>query len=213
MFEEYTAPSKNFKDYHSLINGVLRKYSINISIEEIEQRWSEPHRYYHNLDHLVDLLININVHYQSFVTDVVGKTYDILILAAVFHDIVYYPKENNNEIKSSLFFESISKNLNKDTPLRRIIIKEVSDIIMATATHAPQNYLQHVFCDIDMEVIHRPYKGLLKWEEGIYNEYSFAEKYKEGRLAFLNSLIKKEDLNPFTIDRLEKLIRYVEEKY
>ena len=62
-----------------------------------------------------------------------------------------------------------------------------------------------------MKIVEKDFNHLLEWEEGIYNEYKFyGNKYKEGRLQFLESLLDKYNHNA---SNLLKLINWVKENY
>ena len=63
-----------------------------------------------------------------------------------------------------------------------------------------------------MNVIERDFESLLKWEDGIFNEYkSYGnEAYKMGRLSFLESLLDK---YPQNTENLLKLIDWVKNNY
>ena len=133
------------------------------------------------------------------------KSYEKLVLANLFHDIIYNPIYNDNEKRSADFFLSLclEKN-NKD-------ILDIKQIILDTATHKATTKLSETFNKYDMNIIERDYESLLKWENGIAFEYSiFGDRYKSGRLAFLESLMDKYTLNS---DNLLKLIDYVKNNY
>jgi predicted metal-dependent HD superfamily phosphohydrolase len=68
---------------------------------------------------------------------------------------------------------------------------------------------------MDMAIIRSDYDKLLKWEDGIYKEYSFAgnDKYKQGRIQFLETLIEEEELHPYQVENLKKLIEHVKTVY
>ena len=64
-----------------------------------------------------------------------------------------------------------------------------------------------------MSIIEKNYEELLKWEEGISSEfipYYGEEKYKQGRLQFLESFLDKYNHNA---GNLLKLINYVKKSY
>lgn len=63
-----------------------------------------------------------------------------------------------------------------------------------------------------MSVVERDFEGLLKWEDGVWNEYKSygPELYKQGRLQFLESLV---DDYPNNRENLLKLIEWVKNNY
>lgn len=56
----------------------------NSDVDDIFKKWSEPHRYYHGLDHLTEIIDRIikNDEWND----------DKLFLLAVFHDVIYNPR-------------------------------------------------------------------------------------------------------------------------
>jgi predicted metal-dependent HD superfamily phosphohydrolase len=72
---------KNFKD---LTIQVLSKYCSDIIINDIFDRLNEPHRFYHNWDN--------HIEYMFKIAEKLGiELADDLILAIIFHDIIYDP--------------------------------------------------------------------------------------------------------------------------
>lgn len=184
------------------IQGLLNKWKIKIDANVLLSMWNESHRHYHNLNHLTSLLEDIDNEYKNKVSE---KEYEKLNIVALFHDIIYDPKRNDNEEKSADFFLSacVEKN-NKD-------ITEIKDAILDTKTHQSSNQLSEKFNNLDMKIVEKDFNQLLEWEEGIYNEYKFhGDKYKEGRIQFLESLLDKYNHNA---SNLLKLISWVKENY
>jgi len=204
------------------MQNILDKYKIKIDLNTILSIWNEGDRHYHNLNHLNKLLEDIN---NSNLSEI--ET-DILIIVALFHDIVYDVKNRNNEEKSSEFFLNCCGD--KSNPY----IKIISQIILDTKTHSisdeflnkdisdknlsNKNFkdlyskMSKLFCGLDMSICESSYDELLEWEEGIYDEYKvFGNQiYKEHRLKFLESLLDKYVDNT---DNLLKLIDYVKSNY
>jgi predicted metal-dependent HD superfamily phosphohydrolase len=182
---------------------LLEKYNIKANINMLLEMWNEPHRGYHNLDHLVDLN---NMITNDFVSGKLNeKTTEKLLLTALFHDIIYNPQNTDNELQSAKFFESLCNDKNN------IHIKDIKQAIIDTQFHIGENYLSQLFNKYDMNIVEKNYESLLEWEKGIHKEYSFTgEAYKEGRLNFLESLVEKYPLNS---GNLTKLVEYVKSTY
>lgn len=180
---------------------LLEKWKIKADINLLLSMWNESQRFYHNLDHLNKLLDDINEKYGHLSSE---KELDKLKLTALFHDIVYDPQSKTNEEDSAEFFVSLcGDKSDKD-------IQDIKQAILDTKTHESTSGLSEKFNKLDMSVVEGDYDDLIKWEQGIKNEYSFVgpEAYKEGRLAFLESLLDKYNNNA---GNLLKLIEYVKE--
>lgn len=184
------------------LQGLLKKYKINIDINMVLDMWNESHRYYHDLSHLTDLINKINETYSH--GEFSEKFRDKLILTAIFHDVVYEPTQDNNEEKSSEFFLNLCSDKNSD-------IMEINEAILNTKSHQSSNPLSESFNKFDMNIVERDFDSLLNWEEGIFEEYKFAgDNYKIKRLQFLESLLDK---YPRNSENLLKLINYVKNTY
>ena len=133
----------------------------------ILSRYDEPHRHYHNWDHIEDLLRQCSKNIA-----------DNLFLAIIFHDIIYDPLSKTNELDSADYFFGFMKD------------KEVYDAIMATATHKPTNELGCKLCSIDLRIIHSHLKQFMDFEHKIFKEYQFVDykQYVEARVEILHDL-------------------------
>jgi predicted metal-dependent HD superfamily phosphohydrolase len=175
---------------------ILNKYNIKCDINLILSMWNEPHRFYHSLSHLNDLISQINNDKDKY-SEI---EYDKLILTALFHDIIYNPGSSSNEEESADMFESCCINFNSD-------LKDVKNMILDTKTHIPTTKLSEIFIKYDMDIVNRNFDELLEWEDGIYNENKhFDEIYKEKRIEFLESLL---DTYYDNSENLLKLIEFV----
>ena len=175
--------------------GIKADYNLLLSI------WNESHRFYHTQNHLLYLIEKIN----NKKSELTQTQYEKLILCAVFHDIVYEPKNNDNEEKSADFFMDCCSD--KKNPH----LLEVKQMILDTKTHESDNYLSVIFNEIDMSVVQSDFERLVEWETGISKEFIPVwgeSQYKSGRLAFLESLLDK---YPSNSENLLKLIDFVKQ--
>ena len=165
----------------SEIKDILQRYKIKYTWYEITKDWSQTHRFYHTLEHLMDLLDQIERQYP-----IPSKERDKLIITALFHDIIYNPARDDNERKSAKFFLNHCEDVNDD-------IEDIYDMILATKTHESNDELSKIFNDMDMDIVTRDFDSLLIWEEEIREEFNIYtdEEYKTGRISFLNSVLKK----------------------
>lgn len=180
------------------LQELLNKWNIKCDVNTLLSMWNESHRAYHTLNHLNDLIDQINEN-KSYFSE---KDYEKLVITSLFHDCIYDPTKSNNEEMSAEFFENccIDKS-NKD-------IQEIKQMIIDTKTHQPTTKLSEAFSKYDMSIVERDFNQLLEWEKGISQEFSVypKEQYKEGRLKFLESLL---DNYPNNTENLLKLIGYV----
>jgi len=180
---------------------ILDKWGIKVDYNLLLTMWNESQRSYHTQNHLLDLIDQIN----EYKDNLSQKEYDKLVLCALFHDIVYDPKKQNNEEMSADFF------INSCTDKNNPDILEVKQMILDTKNHIPNTPLSEIFNSFDMKIVERDYDKLLEWEQGIYNEFaSYGDLYKKGRIAFLEKMLDK---YPHNTHNLLKLIDYVKSNY
>jgi predicted metal-dependent HD superfamily phosphohydrolase len=179
---------------------LLDKWKIKLDYNTLLSMWNESHRHYHNQNHLLDLINQINEKKNSFDSQ---SDYEKMVLCALFHDCVYDPMRSDNEEKSAEFFENCCQEKNTDT-------QEIKQMILDTKTHESSTRLSEEFNQLDMNIVERDFDELLEWENGIEFEYkAYGEMYKMGRLQFLESLLDK---YPHNTENLLKLISVVKNK-
>ncbi|MDQ1641859.1 MAG: hypothetical protein QOJ90_1210 [Actinomycetota bacterium] len=134
---------------------------------ELLGRYAEPHRHYHGLAHLDDVLRNID-ELASEAHDV-----DVVRMAAWFHDAVYAPTSSDNEERSARLAEGMLSTLRVVDP----VAADVARLVRLTATHAPDAGDRDgaVLCDADL--------AILASDEGGYSTYVRAVRAEYGHLG------------------------------
>jgi predicted metal-dependent HD superfamily phosphohydrolase len=183
------------------LQELLNKWNIKCDVNTLLSMWNESHRAYHTLNHLNDVIDQINESKSKYS----DKEYEKLMLTALFHDCVYDPMRSDNEEKSADFFmECCSDKSNSD-------VLEVRQMILDTKTHEATTNLSESFNHYDMSIVERDFDQLLEWENGIHEEFkAYGEAYKEGRLKFLESILDK---YPHNTENLLKLVEWVKTNY
>lgn len=178
------------------MDALFRRWNITLRPHTIQRMWNAPGRFYHSETHLDDLLRQIDTHRAR----ISATDRDKLMLAAIFHDIIYDPAATDNEERSAQFLLAHCGAHD---------IGEVVQIIRDTATHTPSTPLSRIFNDMDMDIMNRPWPELLAWEDGIYLEYapSVGSTYKQKRLDFLRAYTTQSHPNR---ENLMRLMRYVD---
>jgi pantetheine-phosphate adenylyltransferase len=170
----------------------------NETFELIVNAYSEPQRYYHTLEHLVELCEKaemINVH-----------TDPVLMTAIFFHDIVYDPTKNNNEELSVKLWEKLANGVRPE------LKNKVSNYIIATKTHqnSEQDTLLDIFLDLDLSILGSDSRRFDRYEEEIRWEYAFVpeEIYAKERARIMSSFVgrnfRNDKLNELFLDNYKK---------
>lgn len=172
---------------------ILRKYGCSDEdILDLQNRWNEPHRVYHNQDHLLEILDLIEqsnkIHHKNMdplemEKDI--KEYESLILCAFFHDAVYDPKSKTNEEDSHVLFKKMCRKEN-DSPEKKLIVYEVERMILDTKDHTkePHSEISAKFLKFDLNgLINGSLSRMIQDEKKLFREFGFVDYsiYKKSR--------------------------------
>ena len=148
---------------------------------EVFKKWNEPWRFYHGEKHLLTFLRAIRK-----IENITAETADNMVIAAIFHDVVYLPWGEDNERKSLDVMERFC------TKLSNSQLDQVSRLIMVTAQRempVDDEVLKLFWC-IDNDILLQPkIDKLMEYEKQIRKEFQFVDYaiYKQKRLEFLQN--------------------------
>ena len=171
--------------------------------DQIVTAYSEQHRHYHTLEHVLALLREIDGVEDQFSEPERAR------LAAWFHDIVYNTRGSSNERDSADIARRELTKMGADAGL----IDRVSDLIVATADHqgGGSDPDDNLFLDIDFSILGAEPADYDRYAEAIRREYSWAPGplYRQGRRKFLKSAAAQARtfLTDFYEDRLGEQAR------
>lgn len=144
----------------------------NVWFERLFLVYTESSRHYHTPVHLKEMLEYIQA------LDEIGLlvspwSVTILRLATFFHDVVYDPQSETNEVASAALFEEFCHEISLDESLRT----SVKDLILATEKHkviedsSVEIWLQQYFLDMDMAVLGKQSSAYMAYAGLIRKEY------------------------------------------
>ena len=191
----------------SILNNISNEKKL---IEELyiklENIYMVENRFYHSLDHINSIISDLDSKWESYTMDgLLGKTYSemeldkdsiyrCLFLATWFHDAVYTPGLNSNEIDSADLADSELQKLN--FPEKQI--KIICELILSTISHRPilDNGICKIFLDLDLAILGKDSEIYDKYCKNIRKEYSFVEQkdYSEKRIEILSNFLKRDKL-------------------
>lgn len=152
---------------------------IEESYQMINASYIEPHRRYHNLQH-IDTMIYLLQKYANHITDV-----DTVAFAIFFHDIVYDVKQSDNEELSALAARAFLQRTS--FPAERTA--QVMAFIRATKTHlnTSNNTDLDYFLDFDLSILGTEPREYFTYAQQIRYEYSMYSdtQFKPGRKKVL----------------------------
>lgn len=186
-----------------IVYDILSKYKIGNPDFDFEENYGEKHRFYHTLEHIYSMIENIKT-FPGIVKN--SREYDILVIAIVFHDIIYNViSGSKNEEDSANYFlkHSIDSTLEDNEKV------QIVEAILDTKHQAqPLNKLGTILCKLDLQNLrYGSIQQVLSDEYKIFKEYQrFDYKdYKKGRLEFFDMFSK---LHP-NLDNIKILTEYV----
>lgn len=145
---------------------------------EIESRYSEVHRHYHNNSHL-EALHSLLLEIKNSAAD-----WDCILFTMFYHDVVYDVSKNDNEEQSAELAEKRLRSVS--FPEERI--SRCKTQILATKGHSQSSDNDtNLFTDADLSVLGREWKIYEEYYKNIRMEYSIYSdsQYKEGRAKVL----------------------------
>lgn len=160
---------------------------INILWKEIETKYTEKGRHYHNLFHLENMFSELDA-VKSNISD-----FSTVSFSVFYHDIIYNSSSKSNEEKSALKAEERLAELGLQQNDRAI----VSNQILGTKHHQKSedkdtNYL----LDADLSILGKDFDTYLAYTKMIRKEYSIYPDllYKPGRKKVLHHFLELENI-------------------
>ncbi|MEM9539266.1 MAG: hypothetical protein AAGA60_07100 [Cyanobacteria bacterium P01_E01_bin.42] len=143
--------------------------------------YGESHRYYHGLRHLEECLSLCDCH--SFNSPEVEA-------ALWFHDVIYNPREANNEEKSADYARQVLE----EVGIGKKQQKAIANCILATRHDIPpDNLLAATVISIDLAILGSDSERYREYSQAIRLEYNWLSdrQFNEGRDRVLRSLLQR----------------------
>jgi predicted metal-dependent HD superfamily phosphohydrolase len=159
------------------------------AFDTLVEAYSEPHRHYHTLEHVGEVLRVVGrLSAGLSLADV-----SALQLAVWYHDAVYDPKAKDNEQRSADFAEMQLLPLINNGTIR----KRVMTLVESTAHFDPRNYSGSDFDtlhDADLAILGASEVRYARYAADIRKEYAWVPEadYRAGRRKVLESFLGRE---------------------
>ncbi len=157
-------------------------------------RTSQPHRRYHTFTHIEHCLGELNCAWDYAVH------LEELRWALIFHDAVYDPRRDDNEVRSADWACRVMDELCRPEDEKA----RVRGLILATAhTSEPRSADEALLLDIDLSILGADEAGFDEYDRSIRAEYGFISgpRYREARAEILTSFMRRERLFHTTLYR------------
>lgn len=175
-----------FPRFEGLVKNIAYWESIDsVLYKPLVKKYDEEGRSFHDLTHINDCLDEFD-EIKGFLKNPLEVE-----LAIWYHDVIYNFLKKDNEEKSAEFFKKSFSNLFGYMPL----LKNVSELILTTKDHIPsKNPDSGYLVDIDFYSLGVPFEVFVENTNKIRKEYKYFSDadFKKGRIAFLESVLKKD---------------------
>jgi predicted metal-dependent HD superfamily phosphohydrolase/GNAT superfamily N-acetyltransferase len=169
----------------SLWRGITSEGSADEVYHELLSRYSEPHRHYHNLNHIGECLAEFDSAGQ------LASDPSAVELAIWFHDAVYDTHAADNEERSAKLATERIARLGGSVEL----CQSAAALILATKTHDPVLHPDApLLIDVDLSVLGRPPEQFQEYEAQIRREYEWvpAGVFSAKRAEILERFLARE---------------------
>lgn len=149
---------------------------------EIEKNYSEEGRFYHTLNHLENLLLQL-LEIKELIED-----WDMLLFSLYYHDIIYDPQKSDNEEISA----ELAAIRMKHVGILDGKTEKCRQQILATKTHTYSTDLDtNYFTDADLSVLGQSWETYKNYYQNIRKEYAIYPDtlYNPGRIKVLEHFL------------------------
>jgi len=151
---------------------------------EIARRYDEPHRHYHNAQHINDCLAEFSA-IKRDAPFPVG-----LELAIWLHDVIYDPHRSDNEDQSVQF----AIRLLNDAQVDELFQQRTASLISDTKhNRQPTDKASELMIDIDLTILGQTPERFWEYEKQIRAEYAFVPEktFREKRAEILERFLSR----------------------
>jgi len=164
--------------------------------------YSEPHRHYHNLQHIADCL-------NEFDSARELARQPLAVESAIwFHDAIYNTRASDNEEKSA----ELAKRRLSEAGRSNELSDAVAALVMATKSHDPSLHPDApLMIDIDLSILGQPEQRFWEYETQIRGEYDWVPEaiFATKRAEILERFLARERIysTKHFVDRYEQQAR------
>jgi predicted metal-dependent HD superfamily phosphohydrolase len=153
----------------------------------VAEAWSETHRAYHGVSHLVDCLAQLDA------APAEGADRRIVEAGLWYHDLVYDPRATGNETRSAA---RASQDL-RAAGVPAATAAEVARLVLLTRHTAPAaDPAGRLVCDVDLSILGRDPDEFMEFERRIQAEYAWVPEstFRAVRADILDGFLRRKPL-------------------
>jgi predicted metal-dependent HD superfamily phosphohydrolase len=157
-------------------------------LEETVRAYGEPHRHYHTIDHIAELLALLDRHCAG------AADHDALTLAILFHDIVYDPTRQDNEQASAAWAAARLDGLGFPGDLRAKVARHIAATRHDRRIDATGEPDLALLLDLDLSILAASPGDYGAYAQAVRREYAFVPDrlYRPARRRVLEGFLQRE---------------------
>jgi predicted metal-dependent HD superfamily phosphohydrolase len=161
---------KEFKKI--IVSQVKDKKTADSLWAEAERLYTGPTRFYHNLEHISNFYEQLKKCKKQI------ADWNALVIAAVYHDIIYGSEDRRDEERSAEL--AVQRLTTAGFPAD--FVKKVETLILATKAHAlSEDNDTNLFNDADMSIVGLDREYYKRYVGNVRKEYSNSPNFDAGR--------------------------------
>jgi len=171
--------------------AIVNLYNNNVDAEvlwaEINTTYSHKKRYYHNLQHLENMYVEL-LACKNLIAD-----WDTVVLSLVYHDIVYKATAKDNEEKSADIAVKRLTEINYPKEKTQLCKQQ----ILATKSHELSNDNDtNLFTDADLAILGSDWESYVLYSKQVRKEYAIYPGflYNPGRKKVLEHFLAMDSI-------------------
>ena len=153
--------------------------------ERLRAAYAEPHRHYHNQQHIAECLAEFDGARHLV------RQPEVVEAAIWFHDAIYKPRASDNEEQSA----ALAARCLVDARVSPALSDTVAELVMATKSHnSCADADTAVMTDVDLSIFGQQGERFLEYEEQIRKEYRWVPKiiFAPKRAQILEGFLKRD---------------------
>ncbi|MCP4639246.1 MAG: hypothetical protein GY851_02365 [bacterium] len=180
------------KKFQALWTRIGAVNEADPTFEVVYDSYGEPHRAYHNGQHLVDCLTLLEEHRPAL--NLGFEAYDALEAAIWFHDVVYYTQSGAPGISNEALSAAWALQKMTEGKVRPYFLRVVPRLVLSTTIgHEAVDDPERVLHDIDYAILGAAPERYAAYERDVMDEWEpvvGSSAYFKGRYSFLDALLR-----------------------
>lgn len=180
-------PTERFRRAWSLLARRLGLTEVGTAVVDhyLVEQYTAADRHYHGVDHIVYMIDQVDAQ------PALSRDGGAAGLAAFFHDAIYDPSRDDNEVRSVSDLHQLL-----DGIVAGPILARAEALILATRRHEPTGDAAiDLFLDVDLSILAASWPEYVRYAEGVRREYvpiHGEDGYRQGRLdLFLRPMLAR----------------------